>query len=359
MPKTAPHLLPPRCRHLLAVLPLCLALSACNSSGGASSAPEPACETPCSTATSDTTQTSDGGHRQPQQTSSGDDSASTPAADKPGADVPKTTQPDTRIRALWVWGSRTVLNHSARDELLAFAEQKRLNRLYLEASEALRYEPAALADFFRLGTQHGLEIELLFGQPDWALPENHHHVATIIDRVANFAARYPDIKVAGVHLDVEPYLLTEWDSERSTLISNFIDLLESARAQANRAGLSLQADIPVWFDEHGIFRNGRSRTLHELVIDATDGVGLMDYRDERQRIVNDASNELQYAHEQKKPVIVGVETLCIEPTWITFCEEGSQFMEEVLALVDGDLRHYSSYAGTAIHHYDSYRSLKR
>ena len=352
----------PFCRwQMFGALSLCLALSACNSPGGASNSPAEECESPCVSATSETTQSSGSGNNQPQQptTDNNNDPATQQPADDAGTDVPKTTQPDTTIRALWVWGSRTVLNHNAREELLTFAADKGLNRLYLEASEALRYEPDALADFFRLSARRGIKTELLFGQPDWALPENHHHVATIIDRVANFAARYPDIEVAGIHLDVEPYLLTEWDTERSTLISNFIDLLESARAQANRAGLPLQADIPVWFDEHGIFRNGRSRTLHELVIDATDGVGLMDYRDERQRIVNDASNELQYAHAQNKPVIVGVETLCIEPTWITFCEEGSQFMEEVLGLVDGDLRRYSSYAGTAIHHYDSYRSLKR
>ncbi|MBB3045887.1 hypothetical protein FHR99_000123 [Litorivivens lipolytica] len=270
-----------------------------------------------------------------------------------------TPAPDEGIRALWVWGSQVVLNTERQDALFAFAKEKSLNSLYLEASEALRYEQAALAAFFQRAEQQAIAVELLFGQPDWALPDNHHHVMSWIDRVADFAERYPELTIAAIHLDVEPYLLPEWDSERQTLASSFVKLLSDARARANGYGYDLWADIPVWYDEHGIFYEGRARPLHELVVDATDGIVLMDYRDETQRIINDARNELSYASSQNRPMVVGVETLCIEPTWITFCEEGSQQMEATLVEVDAALREYRAYSGTAIHHFDSYLTLQR
>lgn len=327
-------------RNALATLIISALLSACNSPGSTSPAPADDCATDCRAVPPSENRT-----------------PATRTEDTPPRNT-DNSESGSRTRALWVWGSKVVLDSDARNQLFAFAAEKSLNRFYLEASEALRYDQDALAAFFTISQQRGIAVELLFGQPDWALPENHHQVASIIDRVADFAARYPDLTVAAIHLDVEPYLLTEWETERPELIASFIDLLESARSRTHRIGLPLYADIPIWFDEHGIFRNGQARTLHELVIDATDGVGLMDYRDTAERIINDASNELTYADRQGKPVVVGVETLCIEPTWITFCEEGSDYMDDVLHSVESELKSYSSYQGIAIHHFDSYRILQ-
>ena len=328
-----------------ALFSLIIGLSACNSTGGSDPIPplepiplasEP--EAPCSDCDNDNKDTA------------GD---TTDERETPVQPTPDNT------RALWVWGSQVVVNSDRQNTLFGLIEDKSLNRLYLEASEALRFDPQALAGFFQRAERAGVAVELLFGQPDWALAENHHHVMTWVDRTVDFAQRYPDISIAAIHLDVEPYLLPEWDSERQSLASSFVHMLSSARNRANQNGLELWADIPVWYDEHGIFYDGRARPLHELVIDATDGVGLMDYRDQTQRIINDASNELSYASQQNRPMIVGVETLCIEPQWITFCEEGSAFMEQTLRQVDSTLRDYRAYKGTAIHHFDSYLNQRR
>lgn len=257
------------------------------------------------------------------------------------------------VRALWIWGSREVFDRAYESQLF----ELNFNRIYLAAIQALQHDQTALAEFFRRAHHRGIAVELLFGQPDWALAENHHQVLSIIDQVGNFARRFPDIQVAGIHLDVEPYLLPQWDTDRQSLASAYIDLLESARERSSQSGLPLFADIPVWYDEHAIFRGGRARMLHELAIDATDGISLMDYRDHSEPIVNDASIELGYALTQNKGVTIGVETLCIEPTWITFCEEGRSVMEQTLKSVNHTLQDHAAYRGYAIHHLDSYLEL--
>ncbi|HCS26911.1 MAG TPA: hypothetical protein DIW43_05630 [Spongiibacteraceae bacterium] len=275
-------------------------------------------------------------------------------------DTGAATDPDcetTGVRALWVWGSAVVLDTNRAQQLFELAEQHALNRIYLAATQALEHDQTALANFFRRAQQLGIHIELLFGQPDWALPENHHYVLSVIDRAGAFAERFPDITVSAIHLDVEPYLLPEWDADRNSLGNAYIDLLESARARSGNLSMPLMADIPVWYDEHRITRNGQPRLLHELVIDATDGVSLMDYRDSSQRIINDASDELAYASLAAKPMVVGVETLCIKPIWITFCEEGSAAMNQILTIIDKDLKRYTAYRGYAIHHLDSFLEL--
>jgi hypothetical protein len=56
-------------------------------------------------------------------------------------------------------------------------------------------------------------------------------------------------------------------------------------------------------------------------------------------------------------VTIGVETHCIEPEYITFCEEGTAAMEaEIAATLD----HYgdaSSLWGIAVHHYAAWAVL--
>lgn len=320
-----------------------LFIGGCNSSGGGDSDEQAADNSPA--VTDNETKVAIGSCSEVESLKS---------VDQPSCD----TRENDRVTAMWIWGSDVVLNSTSRDKLFTLAAEKDLNRLYLAAWSAFLNEQQALADFIVTANSQGIEVELLFGDPGWALHENHHYVVSIVDQVIAFAERYPEAPLAGIHLDVEPYLLPEWDHDMQSLANQFIDMLEAATARANGAALPLFADIPIWYDEHSIVRAGESRRLHQLVIDVTDGVGLMDYRDSRDRIVADALAELQYAATLEKPVTVGVETLCIEPESITFCEEGSAFMEQVLAEVDAELQQYSAYVGYAIHHFDSYLEME-
>lgn len=263
------------------------------------------------------------------------------------------------VRAMWVWGSDEVLDPVRQNRLLEFARERRINRLYVSAWSALEKEPSGLAGFIKSSRSRGIDVELLFGEREWALSENHDRVLTIVERVIRFAEQYPDARPRALHLDIEPYNLPIWDADRNRVGRDLVDLFERVRARLDGTGLSLWVDIPIWFEKHQIDRGGTSRPLHELIIDAVDGVTLMDYRDSYRRIVKDAGNELQYASRQQKSVIVGVETLCIEPTSITFCEEGSEAMENILEQLDRDMaQRYSAYRGHAIHHFDSYRELQ-
>src|SRR5690606_27704940 len=104
--------------------------------------------------------------------------------------------------------------------------------------------------------------------------------------------------------------------------------------------------------------DGVSRPLHQWVIDAADRVVLMDYRDTEARIVADADAELRYASNRGKEIVVGVETMCIPPELITFCEEGSANMESILGRVDEQFPGHPSYRCYAVHHYEAYSRLR-
>ncbi|MBB3046758.1 hypothetical protein FHR99_000994 [Litorivivens lipolytica] len=279
----------------------------------------------------------------------------------PAATASHSAQPANAAatRALWVWKADTVLNPRKRQELFTFAANRELNTLYIDARTPVLHNQPALAEFIRLAQDRGLAVELLFGKPEWALYGNHHEVLTLVDQAIEFTRRYPEARPTAVHLDIEAHLIHQWQNDRNSVANQLINLYEEVDRRLAAVSLPLMVDMPVWYDIYTLPRYGQSRAMHEWIIDATDSVALMDYRDTEARILNDADTELRYANATGKAMVVGVETMCIEPQQITFCEEGDRFMQSVLRSVNTKLRgQYSAYRGIAIHHYEDYVRLK-
>ncbi len=262
-------------------------------------------------------------------------------------------------RAIWIWKADTVLNAQRRQELLTFAANRELNAFYIDARTPVLHHQPALAEFIRMAKARGISVDLVFGKPEWALYQNHHEVLTLVDQAVEFTRRYPDARPSAVHFDIEAHLIHQWRGDRNSVANQLIDLYQEADRRLADVSMPLVVDMPVWYDIYTLPRYGQSRPMHEWIIDATDGVALMDYRDSEARIIADADAELRYANATGKFMIVGVETMCIEPESITFCQEGDNYMQHVLRNVNTRLRgQYSAYRGVAIHHYEDYRRLR-
>lgn len=261
--------------------------------------------------------------------------------------------------AMWIWKADTVLNQQLRNELMTFAANREINTFYIDARTPVLHNQYMLAEFIRASQARGIRVELLFGKPEWALYYNHHEVLTLIDAAVGFVQRYPDARPSAVHMDIEAHLVPQWQGDRNAVANQLLDLYEQIRQRIAPEGLPLIVDMPVWYDQYQLPRRGQSRLIHEWIIDNSDGVALMDYRDTEARIINDADAELRYASATGKAMIVGVETMCINPEQITFCEEGSGVMNTVLGRVRSQLRgSHPSFRGIAIHHYEDYRRLR-
>ncbi|WP_372748291.1 hypothetical protein [Litorivivens sp.] len=282
-----------------------------------------------------------------------------PAAPPEAARAAPSAPNAAATRGLWVWKADTVLNSQRRQELFTFAANRELNALYVDARTPVLHNQGALAEFIRMAKARGIAVELVFGKPEWALYYNHHEVLTLVDQAVEFTRRYPDARPNAVHFDIEAHLIHQWQGDRNSVANQLIDLYQEADRRLAAVSMPLVVDMPVWYDIHMVPRYGQSRPLHEWIIDATDGVALMDYRDTEARILADADTELRYANATGKSMVVGVETMCIEPASITFCQEGDGFMQSVLRSVNARLRgQYSAYRGVAIHHYEDYRRLR-
>lgn len=290
--------------------------------------------------------------------------ASAPMTDTTLASVTtaSTVQPSaaTATRAMWSWYDSDIGTNAKQKAMLDFAAQRKINVIFLH-SQALLGKPALLAGFIDRAAARSIKVELLFGAPEWSRTENHYMAVNMLKRANAFVAGLTGARPSGLHFDIEPHGLPDWNLNKVSLGNQLIDLYAKMKA-ANTGGLPINADIAMGYEYVAISRNGITRSLSHWMVDAVDRTTLMAYRDYamgEDSITSHAAHPISYALSKGKQTMVGVETTCnLDPAKITFCEEGYSRMESNLASVNNYFGSNAGYGGQAIHDYRAFRALK-
>lgn len=274
--------------------------------------------------------------------------------------VNKTMATETKTMATWIWDASIIETHP--NEALTFLESKGVNKLYLQISYTI--SSASYHDFIIKANQKNIDVYALNGSPAWAAAGNEGEYQKFIDWVGKFKTQYPGSGTfKGIHLDVEPYLSDEWNTNREALIKRFQDMMMIFKASAASNQLTLECDIPFWYDTvtytNSVYLSGN---LAEWIIKNVDGVSVMAYRDQADGdngIVTLSATEVDYAGKYGKKAVIAVETMNIlETPYITFYEEGEAYMRSELAKVSSSFASKTGFGGTAVHYYDSWRNMK-
>jgi hypothetical protein len=252
------------------------------------------------------------------------------------APPPKTADQRSTLRAMWYWEFGDCLA----DELIcarafALARQNRIGTIFAQVSYRCEGEeasavctlnqPERLRMLLRSAKRAGLRIHALEGAPEYALARHHPAMKALVRAVLDFnRASPPDSRFAGIHFDIEPYLLLGFHtSARSTIMRDYLVLHRDVMGMLKDAGterIEFGADIPFWYDEpegdgqnpNVISFDGRSQELSRHLIDLLDNVVLMDYRNTAlgsDGIIKHGMGEIEYAKKAGKRVLIGVETL--------------------------------------------------
>lgn len=272
---------------------------------------------------------------------------------------PENTQaigPSEDVRATWLWNPWMFVKDEA--GTLAFLESKNVNKVYVQIDRDI--SKATYRSFIEQADARGMEIYALDGAASWVAPKGYTSqnqlMAWLTDYQRNAA---PAAQFAGVHLDVEPYLYSGWNTNRAATIKSYQALLQKANASTVKLALPLEVDMPFWFDEIKYKNSYGSGLLAEWVIANTNSVTIMAYRDSAPMIIDIVKNEMAMAQKYGTSIVVGVETgTTDEGSIITFAEEGEAFMNEQLAKVASHYAESPSYIGNAIHHVGSWLTLK-
>lgn len=274
----------------------------------------------------------------------------------PQADVGGTASAEQRsVAATWMWNTYAIWRD--KDQTLQYLTQNGINLVYLQADKEIPVD--VYRTFIREAGALGIEIHALGGKPYWALPDRQGEMYDFIYWVKayNNSSRSAE-RFNGIHLDVEPYVLPQWRTDQDTLIGHWMDTLSGFVEEVKSDSyLTTGADFPIWLDRFLVpDGKGDTTTLTDWFFGRLDQITLMAYIDNAPDIVKAVTRELDQA--AGKPVIVGMETMDNDEANTSFYALGRSQLTGELNTVVQALSGHPSYAGYAIHEYDSWVMLR-
>jgi hypothetical protein len=354
-----------------------------------------------------------------------------------GVKLPPPTRslpPARRLRrGLWLWQTARVVASPAGVRSAAdFCRRRGITDVFLQVPYSISrvdgrwsvaWKPRRLRPLLAALHRAGARVDALTGDPRMALKDQHGRPLAVARAVIAHNRKSPEReRFDGLRFDIEPYLLPQFEGvHKQSILRQYRSLLQKAGALGRKAGLTLGADIPFWFDELNRYYEPTAelegRPFSEHVLDAVDNISIMDYRTTAygpDGVLAHAEGELEYATRQGKQVFIGLETvdlpdetqyeyatqrnhnggslLIVRPdgkgrarvTWdpvsgrppggaarvlrpfhkvpvrasrVTFARLGLPRMERIQRLTHRELVHSPAFAGFALHAYTSFRKL--
>jgi len=281
---------------------------------------------------------------------------------EPGYDCP---------RAMWVWGTMDIVgNAEAEARFFEFCANRRLGTLYLyTGNQALFAEPrqGQLREFMRQAASAGISVQGLDGWCEaGTTPKNQEAFLASLDRVLEYNRTAPaEERFSGFQSDVEPHgVRTSTKEETRMVMDDYVELhrrcrrlIDAKQPENFVLGLAISAWLESSDYDKQLVRAGQERNILELLADFSDYMAIMSYRDSSVATLDIVRDEIQLGNRRGIPMWVGQETLKVDPSGITYREEGVNYMEQELAKIYRSLQYDPGFAGFAIHFYGSYVTL--
>ena len=259
-------------------------------------------------------------------------------------------------KGTWIWDAGLI--EKDRDQVLSFARDQDVTAIYLQMNRDVA--PNAYADFIRSAKEKGISVEALAGRPDWACKSNQDQIKAFIAWTLQYNASVgAEERFDGLHFDIEPYLLADWETNHKKILEEWIHNLRFMEQETRRSGLKITLDVPYWLHEWNV--PDTEISLSAWLLEKFDCLVIMDYRNHalgKNGIVDNAHAILREASALNKQAIVAVETArSSEGDRVSFYSKSVDFMEQELQTAHLELSRYAGYAGMAIHDYKSWAAM--
>lgn len=256
-------------------------------------------------------------------------------------------------KATWFWYTKLIETSSA--ELIAFMDSQQIDVVYLQLNRSVSI--SSYKNFIRSATAHNIEVHVLDGAPNWALESSLPKLEAFITWIQNYQnAASVEEQFSGIHIDIEPHLIPEWNISRDDLINQWQHNVTYLSHQSHEMNLPLSAALPFWMDNYKIPYTNMS--ISYWMISVLDSATIMTYRDTGNAIYDLGKKELEEAQQLNKKISLSVETkYSSEGNRVTFYEEGVTYMNNQLAIVNTKASIHTSYAGITIHDLNGWMNL--
>lgn len=260
-------------------------------------------------------------------------------------------------KGTWIWDSQEIVKEA--DQVFRFAKEHNVTALYLQIDTDMA--PAKYEGFIRSAKAHGIQVEALGGRPEWAYKEKRDEIAKFIAWVKTYNSSIgAEARFAGLHFDIEPYLLSGWKKNNKAIVGSWIENLRWIEKETEGSGIKITLDVPFWLNTIKV--PGTDYSMSAWLLEKFDRLVIMDYRNYalgKNGIVENAQAIMREAATLKKQVVVAVETAkSSEGPHTSFYSMSKEAMEKELQAAHNNLTRYMSYANFAIHDYNSWQEME-
>lgn len=253
-------------------------------------------------------------------------------------------------KATWLWDASIIRNES--DEILDFSKRERVTTIFLQIQEKVEMEE--YRRFIRSAHKANISVHALGGEPDWAYADHREEGEELLSWLDEYnKASDPEEQFQGIQLDVEPYILKRWEREQEKVVEEWSGNMESWLEEARRQKLNISVAVPFWLDS--IPGPGDSNSFSYWILERSDSVAVMSYRDDGEKMYELSKEELEQADELGKSVWIGMElTDTEEGEHLTFHGKSEKVMSDEAQRAAKLGTEHKSFAGLAVHHYEAW-----
>ncbi|MBQ7190483.1 MAG: hypothetical protein IJR99_13840 [Kiritimatiellae bacterium] len=263
-------------------------------------------------------------------------------------------------KGVWWWRGGDAEHPEVAERRMEFLSKHGVTEIYFWADP----KPArhgVIRRFVKMAKAHGMRVACLSGDVSWIRPGSRGFTVTWERYLAYQQAAAPDERFYALHLDVEPHQDDKLDDSRKWQL--YADFVLRVGADVHSAGEKIEWDIPFWLDKKRVAYGDRPEApLLELLLDCSDCLTLMSYRDTAKETLAVSQTEIGMVANAKRKVriVLGAETGNTgEGSIVTYFEEGAEKMNAELTIVERALEEAKipGGAGIAIHHLESWEKL--
>lgn len=260
-------------------------------------------------------------------------------------------------KGVWWWRGSDAANPAAAEKRLDFLAKNGVSEIYFCVDLKKHYKETR--SFVKAAGAKGMRVALLAGDVSWIRPGNRGFAETLLAFRAYQRRAAQDEKFYALHLDVEPHQDPKLQDARKWQL--YADFVLRAAADVHAAGEKIEWDIPFWLDNIKVAYGENADTpILDVLMDCSDCVTLMSYRDTADAMLDVGRNEIEMAKARNVRVVLGAETgETSEGGFVTYFEEGAAKMDAELAKVAAalDAAKVPAGAGIAIHHLAGWENL--
>lgn len=209
------------------------------------------------------------------------------------------------MRGAWVWSPDSWRTNPG--EIWELQQLERLNEIFITVpvgeNGAVR-EPLELAFFVNNASARGIKVWPVIGDPRDVLEES---LPILLSRVSAYrdynVSASPATRLAGVQLDIEPYLLPGFNLDQDHWRVRYIETIAAVAAVLEQQ-LAVDLVVPFWFGSH---QSWGERLLSNLDL---PGISLtvMNYRTNAQQLRDAALPFLRWGQNYDKDIRIAVES---------------------------------------------------